>query len=446
MTRKEGSGHLVDGPDVPSILFMSTTTRVLIGLAAGFVVGITLSVIDHPLQADVVAWVQPLGTLWLNALQMTVVLLVVSLLITGVAAASDAASSGRIAVVSLLLFVALLAAGGLFGAVMGQIGVSFLPDDPERAAALSESVAASATAAESPSAAEWITGIIPTNPIGAAAEGAMLPLVVFALFFGFAIARIDAARRETLTNFFRAVIDTMMVIVHWVIWAAPVGIFALVLPITAQMGLGVLGAVASYVVLVCAICALVVLLFYPVAAVFGRLRMRRFAEHVAPAQAVAFSTQSSLASLPAMLEGAKGLGIPSRETSIVLPLAVSLFRLAGPVAYLSAAVFVAWMYGIDLSPFQIAAGAAVGVVVSIGAVGLPGHINFMGTYFPVFTTMGLPLEPLGLLLAVNAIPDIAITVANVTADVAVTGIVSRHTASEVTAVAAPAEVSSPAEA
>lgn len=409
---------------------MSSTTRVLIGLAAGFAVGIVLSATDAALLSVITAWVQPIGTLWLNALQMTVVLLVVSLLITGVAAASDAAATGRIALLSLVLFVGLLAGGGLFGAYVGQAGVALLPDDPARAEALRESIASTASPAEPPSVAEWVTGIVPANPIGAAAEGAMLPLVVFALFFGFAITRIDPKRRESLTAFFEAIIDTMMVIVHWVLWAAPVGVFALVLPITARMGAGVLGAIASYVVLVCVLCALVTLLFYPIAAVFGRIPVGRFARDVAPAQAVAFSTQSSLASLPAMLEGAKDLGIPARETSIVLPLAVSVFRVAGPVAYLSAAVFVAWMYGIDLSPFQIAAGASVGVLVSIGAVGLPGHINFMGTYLPVFTAMGLPLDPLGLLLAVNAIPDIGITVANVTADVAVTGVVARHTGEE----------------
>jgi Na+/H+-dicarboxylate symporter len=409
---------------------MSITTRVLLGLAAGFAVGIALSAAEPSLLESVTAWVQPIGTLWLNALQMTVVLLVVALLITGVAAASDAAASGRIALLALLLFVGLLASGGVFGAYVGYVGMALLPDDPARAEALRDGVSSTVAPAEAPSVAEWVTGIVPANPIGAAAEGAMLPLVVFALFFGFAITRIDPARRESLTGFFEAIIDTMMVIVHWVLWAAPVGIFALVLPITARLGIGVLGAIASYIVLVCGLCVLVTLLFYPIAAVFGGIPVRRFAREVAPAQAVAFSTQSSLASLPAMLEGSRHLGIPSRETSIVLPLAVSVFRVGGPVAYLAAAVFVAWMYGIDLSPFQIAAGSAVGVLVSIGAVGLPGHINFMGTYFPVFTAMGLPLDPLGLLLAVNAIPDIGITVANVTADVAVTGVVARHTGTE----------------
>jgi Na+/H+-dicarboxylate symporter len=127
-----------------------------------------------------------------------------------------------------------------------------------------------------------------------------------------------------------------------------------------------------------------------------------------------------------MIEAARArLGVPSHVTSLVLPLAVSLFRMTSPITYIGAAVFVARLYGLELTAAQLATAAAVGVVISMSAVGLPGQVSFMGTHVPVFQTLGLPLEPLALLLAVDTIPDVFKTVGNVTADVTAAAVVAR---------------------
>jgi Na+/H+-dicarboxylate symporter len=142
---------------------------------------------------------------------------------------------------------------------------------------------------------------------------------------------------------------------------------------------------------------------------------------------VAGSTQSSLATLPAMLESAnRRLGYSTQVTSLVLPMAVTLMRITSPVQYLSAAAFIAWAYGIDLGPAQLLTGAALSVVISLGSVGLPGQVSFMATNLPVTQAMGLPVAPLGLLLAVDTIPDVFATVGNVTADVTATSVVVRQ--------------------
>jgi Na+/H+-dicarboxylate symporter len=404
---------------------MSSTSRVLVGVGAGLAAGIALAGVAQPSAAGVVSVVEPIGPLWLRALQMTVVPLVVSLLITGVAAASDAAATGRVALRALTLFAILLSAGALFAAAVAPAAYAIWPTDPARMAALRAEAPASAPA-DVPSLSEWVAGIVPSNPIRAAADGAILPVVVFALFFGFALTRIESARRQRLVEFFQAIVDTMMIIVGWVLWAAPVGVFALALPIGALLGVSVLGAVASFVVVTSAICVAITIALYPVAAVRGGVPIGRFARAVAPAQTVAFSTQSSLASLPAMLEGATRLGLPSHVRAFVLPLAVSLFRITSPAAYLSAAAFAAWLYGIELSTVQLLTGAAVGVVVSLGAVSLPNQVSFMGSHMPVLQAMGLPFEPLGLMLAVSSIPDLFMTVGNVTADVTAASVVARR--------------------
>ena len=266
---------------------------------------------------------------------------------------------------------------------------------------------------------------MPSNPIQAAADGAILPLVVFALFFGFALTRIEAPRRQRVTELLQAVVDTMMIIVAWILWAAPIGVFALALPIGARLGVSVLGAVASFVLVTSALCIAITVALYPVAAVWGGVPIGCLARAMAPAQTVAFSTQSSLASLPAMLQGATRLGVPAHVTAFVLPLAVSLFRVTSPAAYLSAAAIAAWLYGIELSTVQLLTGAAVGVVVSLGAVSLPNQVSFMGSHLPVLQAMGLPLEPLGIMLAVSSIPDLFMTVGNVTADVTAATLIAR---------------------
>jgi len=175
----------------------------------------------------------------------------------------------------------------------------------------------------------------------------------------------------------------------------------------------------------------ITLMLYPVAVVFGGERLRRFAAGILPAQIVAASTQSSLASLPAMVESARTrLGHPPAVASLVLPMAVSLFRITSPMQYLGAAAFVAWIYGIDVSVAQLAVAAALAVVLSLGAVGLPGQVSFMAATMPVTSAMGLPLEPLGLLLAVDTIPDVFATVGNVSADLTASSLVARGQAPE----------------
>lgn len=406
---------------------MTLTSRVLLGLVSGAAIGLGLAWADPQLAARVASWVQPIGKLWLNALQMTVVPLVLALVVVGVTTASDAASSGRTARRAIVVFVVLLSAAAIFTAIAAPAMLALVPPDPELAASLGASVASAATQAAPTGWADSLTAIIPSNAIAAAAQSAMLPLVVFALFFGFALTRIAPERRDVVVGFFQAIADAMIVIVQWVLWAAPVGVFALILAVCAQSGLSVVSALGIYILMQCSLYLAVTLMMLPVALLWGGERIRRFATAIVPAQVVAASTQSSLASLPAMLESAqRRLGYSPQVTSLVLPMAVSLFRITSPVQYMSAAAFIAWAYGIDLTAAQLATGAALSVVVSLGSVGLPGQVSFMATNLPVTQAMGLPVGPLGLLLAVDTIPDMFATVGNVTADLTATSVVARQ--------------------
>lgn len=406
---------------------MSPTARVLLGLATGAALGLVLAAWRPAVALEVANIAQPVGKLWLNALQMTVVPLVLALVVVGVNTASDAAASGRIARRAIVVFIVLLTLGALFTALAAPWVFRLFPHNPALAAALDHAAVLPAAQTAPVGWIDALVAIVPSNAVNAAAQSAMLPLVVFALFLGFALTQISSARGRMLVEFFQAIADAMVVIVRWVLWAAPLGVFALILSVCARAGLGMLSALGVYVLTECLMYVSVALMMLPVAVLFGGERFRRFAAALLPAQAVAVSTQSSLASLPAMLESAdRKLGYPAPVTALVLPMAVSLFRLTSPVQYVTSAAFIAWAYGIDLSAAHLFTGALLAVVISLGSVGLPGAVTFMATNLPVAQAMGVPLSPLGLMLAVDTLPDTLATLGNVTADLTAASVVAHQ--------------------
>ncbi len=401
---------------------MSQTTRVLSGLVAGIVLGILLAWRTPDLGLQIAGIVEPFGKLWLNALQMTVVPLVFALVVVGINQASDAAHSGRVARQALISFVVLLTLGATMAALLAPLALGLLTPDPAVAAALRGH--AQDITAPSGGWADALIAIVPSNALAAATASAMLPLVTFALCFGFALTRLDAAPRAQVVGLLKAIADAMIVIVHWVLLVAPLGIFALVLALTARAGLGMLQALGIYILLECALYVLAGLLLVAVAITFGKRRLRPYLSALVPVQAVAASTQSSLATLPAMLDSAQNrLHIPASVSGLVLPMAVSLFRMTSPIQYLATACFIAWALGVALTPAQLATGVVLAVLVSMGSVGLPGQAIFLATNLPVTSAMGLPIAPLPVLMAVDAIPDVLATVGNVTGDMTATAVV-----------------------
>jgi Na+/H+-dicarboxylate symporter len=263
--------------------------------------------------------------------------------------------------------------------------------------------------------------------VAAAAGNAVLPLVIFALFFAFAVTQLPAAQRAFLVLLFESVAGAMIIIVKWVLLAAPLGVFALALTLGLRSGLGSTGALFHYVLLVSAACIAVVLVCYLLAALFGRAGPLRFARAIAPAQVVAFSTQSSLGTLPVMVEIArKSLGVPEHVAGLVLPLAVAVFRLTSPVANLAVVLFICHVSGIEPTLPQMVAAGLVAFAVSISSVGLPGQVSFFVSVAPICFALGAPIDLLPLLLAVEVIPDIFRTVGNVTADLTVAAILGRE--------------------
>ncbi|MBT2242460.1 cation:dicarboxylase symporter family transporter [Sphingobium sp. BHU LFT2] len=404
---------------------MSLTIRILIALLLGLASGIALSEWGGALDADIVDIAQPIGKAWLNGLQMPLIPLIFSLLVTGVASAATTARTSGMAGRALLLFALMLLGSASVAALIGPLLLHWWPVPAGAIGALAGAGATADVPGVRPSA-EWLLGFIPANPIRSAAEGQVVAVVLFALVFGFAVTRISDDRRVALTGFLAALVDTLLVVVGWVLWLAPIGVFALALVAGSRSGLATAGALLHYIGFIVLICLAVTLLVYPLVMGLGRIAPGRFARAALPAQIIAFSTQSSIASLPAMIAASDGpLEVREATRSIVLPLAISLFRITSPPANLGIALYVAAMNGVALGPLQIVMGVLVAAVVSLAAVGLPSQITFFTTTGPICLAMGVPVEALPLLLAVETVPDIFRTVGNVTADMGVTRIIDR---------------------
>lgn len=406
---------------------MTQTNRILLALVLGLLAGTwwaARSGTDALAAADLV---QPVGTAWLNALRMTIVPLVVALLVTGIATTAEAARASRLATRAILLFVALLWLSALIGAVATPLLLRAWPLDAAAAEALRGSFATARPVGDVPPFSEFLSAIVPTNPVAAAAEDAFLPLILFTTVFAFAVTRLPAEPRATLVGFFRALADAMLVMIRWILWLAPLGVLALAFVVGARAGTAALGALGHYVVIVAAVGGIVWLLSFPLAIVGGSVAPGRFLRATGPAQAVALSTQSSLASLPAMLAGAERLGIRVSASGVTLPLAVAIFRATGPCMNIAVAIYVAHVFGMELGPTQLAAGVAAAAITTMGAVSLPGSISFVSSIAPIAMAMGVPVEPLALLVAVETLPDLMRTVGNVSMDVATTAVIARHT-------------------
>lgn len=395
----------------------------LAALVAGFLVGGTAVATSARVAEPLLAVTGPVGTLWVNAIRMTVIPLVVSLLITGVASMGDLRTVGRIGVRSLALFVALLAAVGLVVALIAPALYALYEVDPVSAAALRASVAATGVQVpELPTFAAWLTSLVPINPIKAAVDGAILPLLVFSVAFAIGVAHVPAHAREPVLALFRAIGDAMLRVVGWVLRLSPIGVFALAVTLGGRLGYSGAGAIGFYFLTHCALLLLAAALLYPVAVFLGRVPLRVFARAALPAQTVAMGTRSSLAALPAMLEAAEHKLRLSREVSgFALPLGVSIFRLNVAVSWIVGGLFIGQLFGLPFGVQAIATFYLASIVMSFSVPGIPSGSLFI--IAPLLPTVGLPVEGVGILIALDAVPDIFKTLLNVTGHLTVATVV-----------------------
>ncbi len=391
-----------------------------LGLALGIALGWLLS--GTAISGPLLAVAGPVGKLWLQGLTMTILPLVAALLFNGVVDTVAAARAGPMARRTLGLIFGILAFSAILGGLLTPLLLSLFPVPADAARAIG---AQSADPGPVPGIGDFLTGLIPSNIVSAAGDNAMLPVIVFFALFALASTRLADGPRQTLASLFEGIAGAMMVVIGWVLAVAPIGVFGLAFSVAAGSGGAAIGALAHYVSIVAAVGGVILIGAY-LLAVFGAKRSPlAYARAMLPAQTVAFSTQSSLASLPAMLVSCRNLGVRERTGEFVLPLAVALFRPTGPAMNMAVAIYAAHLTGVTLTPLVLASGILTAFATTMGAVSLPGAISFVTSCGPVAIAMGVPVEPLALLVAVEMLPDLMRTLGNVSMDVAVTATVDR---------------------
>ena len=378
---------------------------------------------------------EPVGALWVNLIRMVVVPLVAASVIGGVARLGGAGRLGRLGLVSIGIFLALGLTGILAGLALAHVGLPLAPLSAEQTAALRAAAASGAgelgrTAGRVPGVAEFLGGLVPANPVRAASDGALLPLLVFSVLFGSAAAAVPEAQRRAIGDLAEAVVAALVRLIGWVMALAPLGVACLAAPVAARLGWAMLSSFGVFVVLVIAgFLAFTVVVFGALVRYGARMGVGAFARAIAPAYAVGFSTTSSMASLPAMIEVAEEkLAVPPALAGFVLPLAATLNRPGSALYQAVAVVFLAQLYGVHLGAAQYAAITVTLLPMTLSVYAGPG--GSLLAMAPALAAVGLPLEGIGLLFGVDRLPDFFRSATNVAGHLTVTAVVARGASAE----------------
>jgi Na+/H+-dicarboxylate symporter len=376
----------------------------LVGLAAWF-----LARSGYPGLADFAVGLRPLGTLFINLLSMVVIPLVAAALFAGIAKLGDLRTVGRLVVRSLGFFWATALIAIVIGFLVASVLLprSFMSPEQQtalRAAAGADVSVIQRTAETIPTGLQFLVQLVPANPFKAAADGNLLPVIVFVTIFGVAAAALPIEKRAPLTTIADSVTETLIRIIHWVLWFAPVGIFALVAPLVAQFGGPLLLAMGRFIIaVIVGVFVFIAAVYLPCVALIARLAPLRFLRAAFPSMLMGFSATSSMAALPTMLDAADTeLQIPRPVSGFVLPLAATINRGGSAVFQAIAVVFIARLYGIPFGFGEMfAAGAAVFFAsLTVASVPSAGVISL----FPAFQSTGLPLAGLSSCWAWTASP------------------------------------------
>jgi proton glutamate symport protein len=403
---------------------MSLTTRVLAGLVAGFALGLALAGSTSPAAVAILAILRPIGIAFVSLIRMTAMPLVMSMLVASVGSTAASGALGRVGGKAAFVALALVTVAAVVTVLLAAPVLAYIHIDQAAAMALRGPASTSTTNASS-SLMQWFIDLVPPNVFKAAADGSMLPLILFAVVFALALARVAAERRDAVLRVAQGISDAMQRLVAWILALAPVGVFALAVPLASTLGVAAAGAVVAYIVLVVTLTVLVGLcLLYPVGIIGGSMRPSAFIAFCAPAQAVAFASRTSLAAIPVMIESAERAKMPPAVSGFIVPLAATLFHVGAAVAQPVGVLFLARLYGVALSPAQLVSVVVTVVLTSFAVPGVPG--GSIISMVPVLASVNLPIEGIGILLAVDTIPDMFRTTANLTGSMTLAAVVSRQ--------------------
>jgi Na+/H+-dicarboxylate symporter len=379
--------------------------------------------------ADIVT---PLGALWLQSLQMVVVPLVITQLLAALVRPTGNGGMGNLGGRTLVVFLCLSVGTAVFmwfsmTQALGFFEVREGIIESLQSQVIPPAIREAGAMANGGGVGDWLLSMVPRNPLQAMVDGDILQILVFVILLGLALGKLPDEQRDPLARVARTLADGIMILVSWILWGMPVGVFALMLSLTLGAGLSVVGLVGLYFLIVTSLMVVVSVLVYPVAVIFGRVGLRRFAKGALPGQIVAATTQSSLASLPALIEGGQDhLDMKEGATGFVLPLCVAMFKLNQSASPMAKMLFLAYFLGIDITMGQVVFFAVGAIALGLATPGIPRGSNGAAVKLPLYLAVGIPIEGYVMMEPVKHIPiyDAAATILNVTGDMGAATILS----------------------
>lgn len=408
---------MTTSPSSPATGGRALHVAIAVGLLLGLATGL-LAAAGSDLFMGIALGSAPFGTAFLNAIRMVVIPLVVAVIFTGVARLGDPKRLGRLGGTTIAFFWGTLVPGILIGMGTMWVGLRFAPD-------IAAPVAEAREAPELPSLVDFLVGLIPSNPFAAASTGSLLPLIVFTALFAAAAGTLDEARRERLVGFADAAGEALIRLVWWILWTAPLGIFGLAAPVTAQLGWGLVQSLAVFVVtVILGLGIYVAVVYLPFLWVVARIGPARFLGGTFGAASIAFSTTSTAAALPVTLEETKdNLGVSEAVADLVLPLGASMYRGGSALFQGASIVFLAHLFDVPL-PLSALGGAVLAtflVALTVAPVPSSGVV----TLAPALDAVGVPLAGLSILLGIDRIPDMFRTTVNLLGQITTSVVVDR---------------------
>ena len=388
---------------------MNLSIKILISLVLSVICGLVAGPDALPF---INWWIAPIGTIFLNLIKMVIVPIVFFSLVVGMTSLGDISKLGRIGAKTILLYlvttaIAIVIGFGVAGLVHPGLGLTMTS-------------AEAVTVKESPSIMQVFVAMVPTNPVASMAKAEILPLIVFSLFVGVGILQVGGERAKTLIDLFDAGAEVSYKIIGIVMKFAPFGVFALLLPVVAKNGPAVLLPLLSVIACVAVGCVIhAVLVYSTLARLWGGHTPLEFFRGMSEAMLIAFTTCSSAAALPINMKNCQEkLGVRRDVSSFVLPLGATI-NMDGTALYMGVcSLFIANVFGVDLTLGQMAIIVLTGTLASIGTAGVPGAGIIMLAM--VLQSVGLPMEGLALVAGIDRILDMFRTCLNITGDAAVT--------------------------
>ena len=391
---------------------------IAIGLLAGLATGLAAAATGSEVLMAIATGVAPFGQAFMNAIRMVVIPLVMAVIFSGVAGLGDPRKLGRLGVTTLAFFWTSLLPAIATGMLVMWVGLRFTPDMPVP-------VSEAAQAPELPGFVDFVVSLIPPNPFAAASAGSLLPLIVFTALLAAAAGTLREEPRRLLIDIADALGDALIKLVWWILWTAPIGIFGLAAPVTAQMGWALLQSLAVFVVCVIVGLALLVgLLYLPLLKVVAGIGPKQMLGGTFGAYSIAFSTTSTVASLPVALEEAReNLGVRDTVADLVVPLGASMYRAGSALFQGAAIIFLAHLYDVPV-PIAAVGGALLATfLVSLTVAPVPS--SGVVTLAPALDTIGVPLGGLAILLGIDRIPDMFRSATNNIGQLAAAALVDR---------------------